>query len=189
MGKLPSLDQNSYIRELFGKLKILIGHSKGLMLWVGEHSECSFGKSMLNAQLRYSEKLLLCSVKSCVRRGKESRKAESMIRGREELLLLRSNCKTSYESSFKGDVTGLQSHEGHDANGQGATFAPLQCEIWRQSNKVRTQFKMNKEEDLVLHTTGCRSVQLPEKGSQWMQHSFTGLKEDWVNGGSINWWL
>lgn len=37
-----------------------------------------------------------------------------MIRGMEELLLPRSNSKTSYESSFKGDVTGLQSHEGHE---------------------------------------------------------------------------
>lgn len=52
-----------------------------------------------------------------------------MIRGMEELLLLRSNSKTSYESSFKGDVTGLQSHEGHGENGQGATFTLLQCKI------------------------------------------------------------
>lgn len=52
-----------------------------------------------------------------------------MIRGMGELLLLRSNSKTSYESSFKGDVTGLQSHVGHEANGQGATFTLLQCKI------------------------------------------------------------
>lgn len=45
-----------------------------------------------------------------------------MIRGTEELLLPRKNSKTSYERSFKGDVTGLQNHEGHEANGQGATF-------------------------------------------------------------------
>lgn len=45
-----------------------------------------------------------------------------MIRGMEELLLPRSKSKTSYERSFRGDVTGLQSHEGHKANGQGATF-------------------------------------------------------------------
>lgn len=77
---------------------------------------------MLNPQLRYREKLLFPSVKRCIRRGKESRKAASMIRGMEELLQPRSNSKTSYESSFKGDVTGLQSHEGHEANGLGATF-------------------------------------------------------------------
>lgn len=52
-----------------------------------------------------------------------------MIRGMEEFLLPRSNSKTSYESSFKGDVTGLQSHEGHEENGQGATSTCLQCEI------------------------------------------------------------
>lgn len=43
-----------------------------------------------------------------------------------------------------------------------------------------------KKEDLVLHTVGCRSVQLLEKGSQWVQEKFLGLKKDWKNRVSIN---
>lgn len=159
MGKLSSLNQNSLIRELFGKSRILIGHSDAMSWW---HSECSFGKSMLNPQLRYSEKFLFSSVKDALEGEKKQGRQrvwseawksscywEAIVK-----LLMRAHLKEMWQV-----CRAMRGMEKMDREPLLLSFS-VRSE-GNQIKWVRTQFKMKKKkkkEDLVLHTPGCGSV-------------------------------